>query len=203
MPTDNELENRHRAGPHRPSDEGDAVTPDPTPWDGDTHVPAGHGTATEPSPLTPPTVPKGSGGTDTTTVDTPSMDLFARNMDSLIKPVQDAANLLADVAVAPGAFYHANEIRLKVSGPNGDRGIKENYTKVLNDLANGLADIRNGVQELIKTYSSIEEANGMKAQDLRAAMEASGGDFGAMMTDNGGSVGGTTGTPPGGTTGGG
>jgi hypothetical protein len=165
-------------------------------------------------------VPKGSGGTDTTTVDTPSMDLFVRNMDSLIKPVQDAANLLADVAVAPGAFYHANEIRLKVSGQNGDRGIKENYTKVLNDLANGLADIRNGVQELIKTYSSIEEANGMKAQDLRAAMEAAGGDFGAMMTDNngsgglppgtpsgtpgtGGSGGGTTGTPPGGTTGGG
>jgi hypothetical protein len=199
MPTDNEVENRRRARPQRPFD----VTPDPTPWDGDTHVPAGHGTATEPSPLTPPTVPKGSDGTGTTTVDTPSMDLFARNMDSLIKPVQDAANLLAGVAVAPGAFYHANEIRGKVSGPNGDHGIKENYTKVLNDLANGLADIRNGVQELIKSYSSIEEANGMKAKDLQGAMEAAGGDFGAMMTDNGGSVGGTTGTAPGGTTGGG
>jgi hypothetical protein len=165
-------------------------------WGGGSNIPNGHGTATDPNPLTPPVVPKGSGGSgNKQSVHTPSMELFANNIDVLIQPVLAAAKLLAQVAVAPGAFYHANQMRTKVSGANNDAGLKAAYTKVLDDLATGLTDIRNGMRELSKKYKSAEDAGRMSAKAVQDAMNKAQADFNTLMTDNGGSGAGTgTGT---------
>src|SRR5438128_1550388 len=83
---------------------------------------------------------------------------------------QQARDALNRVSVAPGAFYHANQIRKQVSGENGDNGLKGDYLKVLDDLAGALTDLRDGVRQLSQKYKTIEDANGMKAKDLQEAM---------------------------------
>jgi hypothetical protein len=148
-------------------------------WHGDAHIQDGHGTFQNANPFDPPPVPKGAGGSGGTSVDTASMDLFVSNIEKLIAPVQKAAEVLAPVSVAPGTFYHANQIRGKVSGANGDSGLKSSYVKALDECIRGLIDLHNGVRQLSQQYKTIEDANGMKAKDLQDAMEPVRADFGA------------------------
>ncbi|GAA3760170.1 hypothetical protein [Streptomyces tremellae] len=169
------------------------LPPDPPPpehkaqeWDGSSDLGTGHGTYANKDPFSPPAVPKKGGGGKGTSVDTPSMDVFASNIDLLLKPVQKASDALTPVTVASGAFYHANQIRTKVTGTNGDDGLKAQYIKVLNDLTNGLTDLREGVKTLAAKYKTLDDANGMKAKDLTDAMDGVTEDFNTMMSDNGG-----------------
>ncbi|MGQ4514540.1 hypothetical protein [Streptomyces sp. DW26H14] len=169
------------------------LPPDPPPpehkaqeWDGKPDLGTGHGTYTDASPFTPPAVPKKDGSGKGTSVDTPSMKVFADNLDLLLKPLTTASDALKPVSVAPGAFYHANSIRTKVTGTNGDDGLKAQYLKVLTDLSNGLTDLRDGVRTLAKKYKTIDDANGMKSKDLTDAMDGVSDDFNLMMSDNGG-----------------
>ena len=175
----------------------DDKTPPPAPpkpehYDGGTKVESGHGTPPTPKDtFQPPKVPGGSGKSDSgTSVDTPSMELFAGNIDLLIKPAREAAKDLQLVQVEPGAFYHANQIRTKVNGPNADSGLKEQYIKVFQDLAQGLGDLRDGVRQLAKQYTTLEDAGKMKATDLQSAMQSTSSDFTSLVTDAGGSGGG-------------
>ncbi|MFE4630173.1 hypothetical protein [Streptomyces mirabilis] len=137
-------------------------------------------------PFVPPPVPGGDGHNGTS-VSTPSLELFANNIDRLIQPVRDVATGLSDVAVAPGAFYHANKMRTDVNGPNADDGLKKSYSEALSALVRGLTDLRDGVRGLSRKYATAEEANNMTAQDLADAFTTTTADFNTMMTSNGGS----------------
>src|SRR4051812_16834352 len=88
-------------------------------YDGGTDVLHVPGILSDLHPFVPPPVPGGDGHNGTS-VSTPSLDLFATNIDLLIQPVRDVAAALTDVSVAPGAFYHANVMRTSVNGPNAD-----------------------------------------------------------------------------------
>ncbi|GGN05970.1 hypothetical protein [Streptomyces fuscichromogenes] len=147
------------------------------------HVP---GILSDLHPFVPPPVPGGDGHNGTS-VSTPSLDLFASNIDLLIQPVRDVATKLTDVSVAPGAFYHANVMRTTVNGPNADAGLKKSYGDALSALVRGLTDLRDGVRGLSHKYATTEDANGMRAQDLADAFTTTTADFNAMMTSNGGS----------------
>jgi hypothetical protein len=147
----------------------------------------GQGAATNANPFTAPPVPGGKGGGQGTSVDTPSMTVFANNINALIDPVLKARAALEPIAVAPGTFYHADQIRTKINGDNGDAGLKAQYSAALEDLHKGLADLHDGVQTLAQKYKTIDDANGMKAQDLSNAMDKPTSDFGAMLQDTGGS----------------
>ncbi|WP_329172974.1 MULTISPECIES: hypothetical protein [unclassified Streptomyces] len=155
-------------------------------YGGGTTLPPGQGTYTNDTAFTPPAVPGGADGGKGTTVDTPSMELFADNIDKLIAPTQQAARKLDPVNTAPGAFYHADQIRTKVNGLNADAGLKAQYGKVLADLVQGLGDLRDGVRELASRYSTVEDANKMTSQDLQTAMQSANGDFSVLLTDSGG-----------------
>jgi hypothetical protein len=120
------------------------------------------------------------------------MLLFADNIDHLVEPVKAAATRLQKAQVEPGAFYHANQIRTKVDGPNADAGLKGQYVKVLQDLSQGLGDLRDGIRGLATKYTSLEDASKMTATELQRAVESSGGDFTSLMTDAGGSGGGSS-----------
>jgi hypothetical protein len=74
----------------------------PQQYDGGTTLPAGQGTYSNDTPFSPPGVPGGKSGGKGTTVDTPSMKLFADNMDKLIAPTQAAAKKLDTVVQGLG-----------------------------------------------------------------------------------------------------
>ena len=148
------------------------------------HVP---GILSDLHPFVPPPVPGGDGHNGTS-ISTPSMDLFASNIDLLIQPVRNVATALNDVAVAPGAFYHANKMRATVNGANADGGLKKSYGDALSALIRGLTDLRDGVRALSRKYGTTEEANNMTASDLADAFTTTTADFNTMMTSNGGSA---------------
>lgn len=129
------------------------------------------------SHVQPPPVPGGT-GKGNTVVDTPSLDLFADNMDKLAEPVKLAYQKLSQLKpVAPGAFYDAYELRSAAAGANGDQGLQNTYLKMLNDLHQGLSDISTGVRGLSKKYTSVEQDNKMTTTDLSNAFESAQGDF--------------------------
>jgi hypothetical protein len=149
-------------------------------WNGDSDVPSGRGEYHNPHPTEPPPVPKGTESSHDTSVDTPSMQVFAGNIEQLISPVQKCQQVLRDVDVSPGAFFHAYKVRSKVSGSGG---LKENYGKILDDLADGLTNLCSGVRNLSKEYDSVEEANGMTAKELEEYMYNTKADFVTLGQD--------------------
>lgn len=130
-----------------------------------------------------PLVPGGKDASGHTVVDTPSLELFASNIALLIPVVKGVMTDLGDVNVQPGAFYHADQIRLKLGGANGDAGLKAQFIAVLKDLANGLTDVHDAIHSLSKTYARTEDANGMKVTDLQNDFTQAQADFTALITD--------------------
>lgn len=151
-----------------------------------TNVPTGSGTYTNHAPFKAPPPPTGHGSGKGTTVDTPSLDLFATNIDQLVTPVSNAQKALAKVGVQPGAFYHANKMRNSVNGLNQDDGLKEQLVKVLADLSQGLSDLTAGIRTLSAKYKTIEAVNSASAKDLQGAFQATEADFTTLVTDSGG-----------------
>ncbi|WP_030396824.1 MULTISPECIES: hypothetical protein [Kitasatospora] len=172
-------------------------------WTGDPHIGAGHGTFSDTNPFAVPVVPRhGATGPGTVAVSTPSLDVFAANIDRLIRPMSEVATALDGVRVAPGSFYHANVMRNRVNGPNGDAGLKKDFGESLSSLITGLTDLRDGVRALSAKYRTVEEANGMTARDFQQAVADAVGDFNAVVTANGGTgTANTTGANTGGGTG--
>jgi hypothetical protein len=161
-------------GPDKPS----PPSPKPKEWDPTTF----HAPHTRSGPktdkVTPPAVPGERGKGGRTVVDTPSLDLFASNMDKLAEPVKEAYNRLLKLqTVAPGAFFDAYKLREATSGADGSQGIQATYLKILHDLGQGLADIGSGSRQLSKNYSTTEEENKMSADEVSTAMESAQGDF--------------------------
>jgi hypothetical protein len=156
----------------------------PTRWNGSPDIHPGHGTFHNPAPVTPPPVPKNDGSSGTTTVDTASMEVFARNIEQLIAPVQKASVALKDTTIAPGDFFHAHLMRTKVSGERGNGGVREAYCRVLDDLADGLTNLCSGVRALSREYGKTEDANEMTAKELDEYMYAAGVDFQALGQDS-------------------
>ena len=150
-------------------------------------LPTGNGPA-------PPKIPGGKTATATTSVDTPSLDLFATNVKALQDPVNALVKTLKGMTpVQPGAFYHADLIRANVSGDNGDGGIQAKYRTAINDLGNGLVSLHYAVTTLSKKYKTTEDANKGEAADVQKAFNGAQGYFGGVVTDTGG-----TGGPQGG-----
>ena len=156
----------------------------PKQWGGDPRVPQGHGTFTNPDPVqVSPVRLSGTSSSGKTSVDTPSMEAIANHIETLIPYVQRAQTAVSRVSVAPGAFYHANLLRTKVMGSDGQGGLKDGCEKTLTDVANGLTDFCTGLRAMSKKYQTIEEANKMKADDVQNYMADATPDFNAVPQD--------------------
>ncbi|MBS2539426.1 hypothetical protein KGQ20_42450 [Catenulispora sp. NF23] len=140
---------------------------------------------------TPPAVPGSDGGpTGDVRVNTPSLELFAQNIASLIPTVRQALVALDDVNVQPGAFYHADQIRTNINGVNGDAGLKNQLELALNDLINGLQNLHDDVMQLSQKYQSFDDLNTATADDLANRFNDATQYFDNIMTDTGGCGGG-------------
>ncbi|MFJ6836860.1 hypothetical protein [Streptomyces sp. NPDC091209] len=155
----------------------------PNHYTGGTGVDPGHSDAPWPVMFEPPPVPKGKSGGSGTSVDTPSMELFATNLNLLIDGTNFAITSLDDVQVEPGAFYDANKMRTTVNGPNADAGLKGQYLAVLRDLRSGLSDLHDGIITLATKYKSAEDRNSITSTDLQTVMASAPGDFTTMFGD--------------------
>lgn len=156
----------------------------PEKWDGDSHVPPGHGTYHNPDPTKMPPVPKKTGDPrNLTSVHTPSMEVFAKNIEALIDPCKKAQQVLKGVHAAPGDFFHGHTMRTKVSGDSGGGGCKESYLKILDDLSDGLANLAMGIRLLSKNYSTTEEANKITGKQLDEYIHDAAADFNALAGD--------------------
>ncbi|WP_310719268.1 hypothetical protein [Streptomyces lydicus] len=174
-----------QAGYTAPSSDSDSSRPAIQDWDpGQVTLPPAH--TVEAQVPTPPAVPGANRGSGSTSVDTPSLDVVARNIESLKEPVKDAMDRLRQVKLAPGSFYDADQLKTKTVGANADGGLKDQMVKALSDLYNGLTDVSDAMRTLSKNYSTAEEANGIKAADLGKSIERAQADFGAMLKDTGG-----------------
>jgi hypothetical protein len=141
---------------------------------------------------TGPKVPGGKSASSTTSVDTPSLDLFATNVKALQDPVNALVKTLKGMTpVQPGAFYHADLIRQNISGDNGDGGIQAKYRTAISDLGNGLVSLHDAITTLSTKYKTTEDANKGTAGDVTKALNGASGYFGGVVTDTGG-----TGSPP-------
>ncbi|MFJ5639728.1 hypothetical protein [Streptomyces sp. NPDC093223] len=170
-----------------PSGTGGSASNQPSgEWSGGTDVPHVRGGIHNDHPFAAPPVPGGD-GTKGTSVDTPSMDRFAENVDRLIAPVMAAYNRLATVKVAPGAFYDANKMRAAVAGAQQDGGLVKSYHDALHALLTGLTDTRDGARKLSHDYGAGEDANKVTAKNLADSFDKAPGDFNDMMKANGGS----------------
>lgn len=138
---------------------------------------------------TPPKVPGGN-GSGNTSVDTPSLDLFVKNVKTLLDPVNGLVTSLKSMhAVQPGAFYHADVIRANINGDNGDGGLRAKYRSAVTDLGSGLTDLHLAITSLSNKYHSTEEANKGTADDVSRALNGAQTYFGGIITDTGGSNG--------------
>src|SRR5579875_2153753 len=157
------------------------------------------------SNVQPPAVPKQTGNSSgKTSVDTPSLDVFASNMGKLIAPVKDAWTTLNGVApIAAGSFADATTIRSRIAPGTGDSGgssttsgqdLKSSYLSVLQDLYTGLGDLQTAAQQMSTKYKTTDDLNGASATDLQNDFADAGSQFGQMMTDNGGAPISTTST---------
>lgn len=153
----------------------------PTEWDPTTfHAPHTRSAPRQYDP-TPPNVPGGSGGGRKTSVDTPSMELFAANIEKLAGPVKEAYEKLLHLErVNPGAFYDAYALRQAACGANGDSGLQAKYLKILHDLGQGLADLSTGVRQLSAKYKTTEEEAKMTAEELDKALQSVESDISKM-----------------------
>jgi hypothetical protein len=139
-----------------------------------------HGDPTSTGPAAP-AVPGGggAGGGGTTSVDTPSLSLFSKNIGELIKPLQDAQTRLDGMTAVPGGFAQAFTLRRQLVGEGGLQG---SYRSVLGKVIETLTDVRNGVDKMAADYETTEEANTMKADAVAKAMPDLPGDLTSLGT---------------------
>ncbi|MFI8301797.1 hypothetical protein ACIGCZ_38575 [Streptomyces nigra] len=118
-----------------------------------------------------------SSGDDTQSVDLPTLDRLAEVVGALETPLRAALDSLGNVDVRPGGFYHANQIRAKVTGQDGDAGLAQSYSMTLSNLIEGIVDIRDGLRRLREEYAKAEHDARMSAADVAQAMKEAEGDF--------------------------
>lgn len=141
-----------------------------------------------------PTVPALANGKGDTSVNTDALGVVAGNIGQLYDAVQQAYSVLTGTPkLAPGGLFESYELIDRVGYPNdgSTSSLADSYLQVLQDLSAGLYDIRGALQQMQSTYSTFDDMNKMKVQDLENDLSNAEADFSNVMTDNGGTAPGT------------
>jgi hypothetical protein len=155
-----------------------------TPWDPHSVPPATGGGGPHATAPHPPNVPggNGSGNSNGTQVDTPSMKLFADNIGRLVDPVASLVSLLGSMAkVNAGGFHQGNQLALKVNGGT-TTGLTDGFKKVMVNLQNTLMDTQSAMTKVAKDYETADELNKMDSTKMVNAMSKIKTDVGGIGT---------------------
>jgi len=132
-----------------------------------------------------PPVP-GASGKGHTVVNTEALATFRTVVNAMIDPVSQARAKVATVSVAPGAFFEADQIRTTI---NGAQGTTHQQHVALGALGNALTAMRDGLDAMIRKYTSTEELNNAKANDVNLDLALAEGYFGQLVPGGGGGSG--------------
>lgn len=147
-------------------------------WDPNQEVSAEQQPPPEAGQMSGPAVlQREASGDGTNSVDLPSLDYLAEIMTQLEGPLRDARERLQGVDVRPGGFYHASQIRLKVSGQDADAGLIQSFVTILSNMQEGVVDIRDGLKRLRDEYAKAEREATVSATDVQQLMQEADGDF--------------------------
>jgi hypothetical protein len=157
-------------------------------WDSNSVPPVTGGGPSNPDgapPLTPPNVPgKHDGsGSGTTTVNTPSMKVFADNIGTLLTPLNKALELVqAMPKVAAGDFHTGHVMKKLLTGDAGDGMMQSGFETVLKKCVKSVTDTHEAVLKLARDYDNIDELNKMTGQQLNRVLSDHGvsGDITAV-----------------------
>ncbi|ALO99329.1 hypothetical protein SHL15_8379 [Streptomyces hygroscopicus subsp. limoneus] len=147
----------------------------------------------------PPAVPGGGGGGKPTSVDTPSMLLYASNLERVLPALDTAKQALESVLVAPGGLPAARKMRVKVNGTvtdvkDDDSALRGNYQSALTDIKEGATALIAAMRDMAKKYARLEDANKMAATDLQKYLQEATADFDQLSQHLGGGSGGGSGS---------
>jgi hypothetical protein len=160
---------------------------DGKPW---TYNPPADQNATNPPdapPINAPNVPgKKDGSSGTTSVDTPSMKVFADNINQLLAPLQKSLSLLQALPpVAAGDFHTSQVIKKMITGDAGDGMLQAGFETVLKKCIKTVTDTHEAVNKLALDYKNIDDLNKLTGQQLSRAMGDVGSDIQAVGTAGG------------------
>ena len=138
----------------------------------------------------PPLIPGGDPGGGTpgglVSVATPTLHLFAANLNLLEGPVRDGKTRLTTVNTHSGGFHDAFLLDDKATK------IADEATMLLNFVHEGLMDIQSAVHKMVARYDGTEDLNKMKATELADILDEVDGDITATKGLGGFKAGGTT-----------
>lgn len=172
----------------------DGTLPPPTPtpkpniqdWDPNSVPPVTGGGPSNPDgtpSLTPPNVPgKHDGGNSgATTVNTPSMKIFAQNIGTLLEPLNKALALVqAMPKVEAGDFNTGHTMRKMITGDAGDGMLQSGFETVLKKCVKSVTDTHEAVLKLARDYENIDDLNKLTGQQLTRAFGDVPGDITAV-----------------------
>lgn len=155
--------------------------PGVTDWDPNSVPPVTGNTPQTPDgapSLTPPNVPGKHDGSNGTTVNTPSMKIFAENIGQLLPPLNKALSLLqAMPKVAAGDFNTGHTMKTLLTGDAGDGMMQSGFETVLKKCVKSVTDTHEAVTKLSKDYENIDDLNKVTGQQLSRAMGDVPGDI--------------------------
>ena len=134
-------------------------------------------------PLNPPNVPgkKDGNGSGKTTVNTPSMKIFAENINTLLTPLNKSLELLQNLPpVAAGDFHTSKVMKKMITGDAGDGMLQSGFETVLKKCIKTVNDTHEAVQKLARDYENIDDLNKLTSQQLTRAMGDVPGDITAV-----------------------
>lgn len=154
-------------------------------WNGSWKPPA-DGSASNPDgapAINPPDVPgkKDGNGSGKTTVNTPSMKIFAENINTLLTPLNKSLELLQALPpVAAGDFHTSKVMKKMITGDAGDGMLQSGFETVLKKCIKTITDTHEAVSKLARDYENIDDLNKLTGQQLTRAMGDVGSDINAV-----------------------
>jgi len=133
--------------------------------------------------ITPPDVPggKGDGGSGKTTVNTPSMKIFAENINLLLDPLHESLKLLQALPPVAGGDFHTSKVmKTLITGDSGEGMLQGGFETVLKKCIKTVTDTHEAVTKLARDYENIDDLNKLTGQQLSRAMGDVGSDINAV-----------------------
>lgn len=130
----------------------------------------------------PPKVPANGEGTGgTVRVSTEALKLFAANLRLLIPPLEQAKKQIETVKIAPGIFYDAHNLQIKVDSGGTGTSIKPTTFDFLRDAIDAITKVAEEIEKLAAAYATAEELNAATGQAVGEHIENSKASVGAAI----------------------
>jgi hypothetical protein len=111
------------------------------------------------------------GITSAVSVSTEALRAFAENLRMLLGPLNDLRGQIEGVQLAPGSFFDAHELTVKVLGAGEGQAIQPTTLKFIETALNAITATATELDRLASAYATAEELNAATGRDLNEHIE--------------------------------